>query len=129
MKKVTKPKIAAASPDWRADVAERMRALILEADPKMEVEQKWRKPSNGMVGVPVFSHDGIVCTLETYKEYIKVTFSYGAGLPDPKGLFNAPFGGATRRAIDIRQGDAVNAAAFKALVKAAVARNLAAKKR
>jgi hypothetical protein len=114
--------------DWRAEARDRMRELILDADPQMVVEQKWRKPSNNMVGVPVFSHDGLVCTLETYKDYVKLTFAYGGSLPDPKGLFTAGFGG-TRRAIDIREGEALNAAAFQGLVKAAVARNTAAKAR
>ncbi len=125
MKKMGTTKTQAAS-DWRVGAADRVRALILDADPQTVVEQKWRKPSNGMKGVPVFSHDGIICTLETYKEYVKVTFARGAALPDPKALFNAPFTGATRRAIDIRQGDTLNAAAFKALVKAAVKANTAA---
>ena len=121
MKKTTKP--AAASEDWRKETLGRMRALILDADPKMIEEQKWKKPSNGMVGVPVWSHDGIVCTGETYKQYVKLTFAQGASLPDPKRLFNASLEGGTRRAIDIHEGDKVDDRAFKALVKAAVAAN------
>jgi hypothetical protein len=108
---------------WREETLARMRALILEADPEMIEEQKWKKPSNGMVGVPVWSHDGIVCTGETYKQAVKLTFAQGASLPDPSHLFNASLDGGTRRAIDIHEGETVNARAFKALVKAAVAGN------
>ena len=118
-------KPAASATDWRAQALAKMRALIFEADPQMVEERKWRKPSNGMVGVPVWSHDGIVCTGETYKDYVKLTFMYGASLPDPAGLFNAGFGGGTRRALDIAEGAKINERAFKALVKAAVARNQA----
>lgn len=100
-----------------------MRALILEADPEMIEERKWRKPSNAMAGVPVWSHNGIVCTGETYKSVVKLTFARGAGLPDPSRLFNSSLEGSTRRAIDIHQGETVEASAFKALVKAAVAQN------
>lgn len=114
--------------DWREAALERMRTLIFEADPKMIEERKWKKASNKMAGVPVWSHDGIVCTGESYKEYIKLTFAKGAALPDPSGLFNAPFTGATRRAINISEGESVNARAFKALVKAAVALNAAPKR-
>ena len=124
MKKATKPRTV-KSVDWRAAALDTMRRLIVEADPKVVEEQKWRKPSNGMRGVPVWSHDGILCTGETYKEYIKLTFAHGASLPDPSGLFNSGFGGGTRRAIDIREGEKVDARAFKALVKAAAARNTA----
>jgi hypothetical protein len=109
--------------DWRAQTLDRMRALIFEADPEMIEEPKWRKPSNGMKGVPVFSHHGIVCTGETYKNAVKLTFAYGASLPDPSHLFNASLDGGTRRAIDIPEGGQVDARAFKALVKAAVALN------
>lgn len=119
------PKQATAPADWRAELLARMRALIREADPVIIEERKWRKPSNGMVGVPVWSHDGIICTGETYKQYVKLTFAHGASLPDPKGLFNASLEGRTRRAIDIREGDKLDARAFKALVKAAVAHNAA----
>jgi len=100
-----------------------MRSLILEADPEMIEERKWRKPSNGMAGVPVWSHHGIVCTGETYKQVVKLTFAKGASLPDPARLFNSSQEGNTRRAIDIHEGEDVNAAAFKALVKAAVEQN------
>ena len=112
--------------DWRKETLDRMRALILEADPEMIEERKWRKPSNGMAGVPVWSHDGIVCTGESYKQAVKLTFAQGASLPDPSRLFNSSLEGSTRRAIDIHEGENVDARAFKALVKAAVARNVAA---
>ena len=111
--------------DWREETLARMRALILEADPQMIEERKWRKPSNALAGVPVWSHHGIVCTGETYKNVVKLTFAGGAGLPDPKHLFNSSLEGNTRRAIDIREGEKVDADAFKALVKAAVAENRA----
>jgi len=123
----TSRRIPATGTDWRRETLARMRALILAADPGMTEEQKWRKPSNGMAGVPVWSHDGIVCTGETYKQVVKLTFAHGASLPDPSGLFNASLEGNTRRAIDIREGETVSAGAFKALVKAAVARNKAGK--
>jgi hypothetical protein len=113
--------------DWRAETLDRMRTLILEADPAMIEERKWRKPSN-MAGVPVWSHDGIVCTGETYEQAVKLTFMKGASLPDPSRLFNASLEAGTRRAIDIHQGEKVDARAFKALVKAAVALNGAAKR-
>ncbi|MBL0063192.1 MAG: DUF1801 domain-containing protein [bacterium] len=113
--------------DWREETLARMRVLILEADPRMTEERKWKKPSNGMVGVPVWSHNGIVCTGETYKAVVKLTFAHGAKLPDPSQLFNASLEGGTRRAIDIREGEKVDARAFKALVKAAVAFNGASK--
>lgn len=112
-----------ATADWRGETLARVRALIKEADAGVVEEVKWRKPSNAMAGVPVWSHDGMVCTGETYKDYVKLTFAKGAALPDPKGLFNAGFGGGTRRAIDIRQGDRLDEAAFKELVRAAVALN------
>lgn len=127
----TTPKSKAAVRDpggWREETLARMRALILEADPEMIEEQKWKKPSNGMVGVPVWSHDGIVCTGETYTKAVKLTFAKGASLPDPSGLFNASLDGGTRRAIDIHEGETVDARAFKALVKAAVAQNGASAK-
>jgi len=106
-----------------------MRALILEADPEMTEERKWKKPSNAMAGVPVWSHDGIVCTGETYTKVVKLTFAQGASLRDPSRLFNSSLEGNTRRAIDIREGEQVDARAFKALVKAAVLRNAAAKEK
>ena len=116
--------------DWREETLARMRALILEADSEMVEERKWRKPSNAMAGVPVWSHHGIVCTGETYRSAVKLTFAQGASLPDPARLFNASLEGGTRRAIDIHEGEQVDARAFKALVKAAVARNSSpAKKR
>ncbi|WP_435021140.1 DUF1801 domain-containing protein [Tundrisphaera sp. TA3] len=109
--------------DWREATLSRMRALILEADPGMVEEIKWRKPSNGMAGVPTWSHDGIVCTGETYKQAVKLTFARGASLPDPSGLFNSGLDGNARRAIDIREGEQVDAPAFRALIRAAVAHN------
>jgi hypothetical protein len=109
--------------DWRAETLARMRALILEADPEMVEERKWKKPSNAMKGVPVWYHDGIVCTGEKYAKAVKLTFARGASLPDPSHVFNASLEGGTRRAIDIPEGGKVDARAFKALVKAAVAEN------
>src|SRR5258705_8665895 len=100
-----------------------MRALILAADPEMIEERKWRKPSNGMAGVPVWSHNGIVCTGELYTKAVKLTFAQGARIPDPSRLFNSSLEGNTRRAIDIHEGEKVDAGTFKALVKAAVAQN------
>ena len=114
---------AADMEDWRDETLDRMRALILEADPEMIEERKWKKPSNGMTGVPVWSHHGIVCTGETYKKVVNLTFAQGARIPDPSGLFNSSLEGNTRRAIDIQEGEKVDARAFKALVKAAVAHN------
>lgn len=114
--------------DWREETLARMRALILEADPEIIEERKWRKPSNA-AGVPVWSDNGIVCTGETYKKVVKLTFARGASLPDPSRLFNSSLEGNTRRAIDIYEGEKVDAHAFKALVKAAVAANALAKKR
>ncbi len=109
--------------DWREGTLARMRALIREADPEMVEERKWRKPSNAMVGVPVWSHNGIVCTGETYTKVVKLTFARGASIPDPSRLFNSSLEGNTRRAIDIHEGEKIDAGAFKALVKAAVAQN------
>jgi hypothetical protein len=108
---------------WRDDTLARMRALILEADPEIVEEQKWKKPSNGMKGVPVWSHNGMICTGEIYKSAVKLTFAKGASIPDPSHLFNSSLEGNTRRAIDIHEGEKVDARAFKALVKAAVAQN------
>lgn len=113
--------------DWRETTLARMRDLILAADPEMVEERKWKKPSNSM-GVPVWSHAGIVCTGETYKNFVKLTFARGASLSDPSGLFNASLEGNMRRAIVIREGERVEPRAFKALVRAAVAENLRAKK-
>jgi hypothetical protein len=101
---------------WRGETLGRMRALILEADPEMTEEWKW-------MGTPVWSHNGNVCTGETYTKVVKLTFARGAKIPDPSRLFNSSLGGNTRRAIDIREGETVDANAFKALVKAAVALN------
>jgi hypothetical protein len=119
----------AALGDWRGEVLARVRALIRQADPSVVEEVKWRKPSNGMLGVPVWEHDGIICTGETYKSYVKLTFAKGAALDDPSGLFNASLEGNVRRAIDIREGDRIDAAALKALVRAAVALNTAKRRR
>ena len=113
--------------DWRRDTMQRMRTLIEAAVPGVVEEPKWRKPSNP-AGVPVWSHDGMICTGETYKNYVKLTFAQGAALPDPSRLFNAGLGGGTRRAIDIKEGEDVDATAFKALVKAAALHNRRSKK-
>ena len=118
-----------ATTDWRDATLARMRTLILEADPGMIEERKWQKPSNGMLGVPVWSQNGIVCTGEIYKAVVKLTFAQGASVADPSGLFNASLDGNMRRAIDIREGESVDPRAFKALVKAAVAHNGAKVKR
>src|SRR6266480_5601193 len=91
--------------DWRGDTLARVRMLIKQADPEVVEEWKWRKPSNAMLGVPVWEHDGIICTGETYKNAVKMTFAKGASLADPSGLFNASLEGNTRRAIDIHEGD------------------------
>jgi len=117
-----KPASSKKSSDWRGETLSRMRKLIEDADPDIVETVKWRKPSNPD-GVPVWEHDGIVCTGETYKAAVKLTFANGAALPDPKGLFNASLDGNLRRAIDFREGETVNAAAFKALVRAAVKLN------
>lgn len=110
--------------DWRGEALGRMRQLILDADPEVVEEVKWRKPTNPS-GVPVWEHAGLLCTGETYKDKIKLTFAHGAALPDPSGLFNAGLDGGTRRAVDIHQGTLIEETAFKALVGAAVAFNLA----
>ena len=108
--------------DWRGTTLARVRALIERADPEVVEEVKWRKPSNPM-GVPVWSHDGILCTGETYKAKVKLTFAHGAALEDPAGLFNSSLDGNTRRAIDFGEGDSVDEKAFKALIREAVALN------
>jgi hypothetical protein len=113
--------------DWRGAALARMRRLIKEADPDVVEEVKWRKPSNPS-GVPVWSHAGMICTGETYKDKVKLTFAQGAALPDPANLFNASLDGGTRRAIDIREEGAVDEKAFKELFRAAVALNLARRK-
>jgi hypothetical protein len=111
--------------DWRGETLDRMRRLIKEADPDVVEEWKWAKASSP--GTPVWSHDGIICTGETYKSVVKLTFARGASLKDPKRLFNSSLDGNVRRAIDIRKGEQVNAAAFKALVREAIALNGARK--
>lgn len=108
--------------DWRGEALARMRALIRAADPEVVEEVKWRKPTNP-AGVPCWSHAGLVCTGETYRDKIKLTFARGASLPDPARLFNASLDAGTRRAIDVREGEAVDADALSALVCAAVALN------
>jgi hypothetical protein len=108
--------------DWRGELLSRLRALILEADPEMAEERKWRKPSNP-AGVPTWSHDGLICTCETYKNVVKMTFAKGASLANPSGLFNSSLEGNTRRAIDFREGDKPDEEALKALIRAAVALN------
>jgi hypothetical protein len=122
--KKTAPKKAAS--DWRGATIARVRALIEEAAPEATEEAKWKKAANP-AGVPTWSHDGIICTGETYKDKVKLTFAQGAALKDPSKLFNANDTGATRRAIDITEGATLNEKAFKALVKAAVALNSAKK--
>ena len=106
--------------DWRGKMLSRLRALVKEADPQVVEEWKWR-------GVPVWEHDGIICTGETYKAVVKLTFAKGASLPDPAGLFNSSLEGNVRRAIDVREGDAIDEKALKALIRAAVALNTAKK--
>jgi hypothetical protein len=112
--------------DWRGDVLGRVRALIKEADPEVVEEWKWRKPSSP--GTPVWSHSGGICTGETYKNVVKLTFFRGAALKDPSGLFNSSLGGKVRRAIDIHEGDEIDETALKALIQEAVALNLEPKK-
>ena len=107
--------------DWRGETLSRMRELIKEADPDVVEELKWVKPTSP--GTPVWSHDGIICTGETYKAVVKLTFAKGAALEDPATIFNSSLEGNTRRAIDIREGEEVDAGAFKALIRAAVALN------
>ena len=114
--------------DWRGKTLARIRALIKQADPEVVEELKWRKPSN-RAGVPVWYHDGIICTGETYINHVRLTFAKGASLRDPKGLFNASLEGNARRAIDIHEGDQVDAAALKDLIRAAVALNLQGKRK
>ena len=113
---------------WRGEALARMRKLIREADPDIVEEVKWRKPGNPS-GVPVWEHAGILCTGETYKDKVKLTFANGASLEDPSRLFNSSLDGNTRRAIDICEGEEIDGAAFKALVREAVAVNLAKKAR
>ena len=115
--------------DWRGETLARVRSLIKDADPDVVEEVKWRKPSNSMLGVPVWEHDGIICTGETYKEVVKMTFARGAALEDPAGLFNSSLEGNTRRAIDIREGDKIDDKALRALIRAAVALNTSTRSR
>ena len=117
----------AAMGDWRGAALARVRRLIRVADPAVVEEVKWRKPSNP-TGVPVWSHAGIICTGETYKDKVKLTFARGAALEDPAGLFNSGHGGGTRRAIDIHENDSIDEVSFKALIGEAVALNLAYQK-
>jgi hypothetical protein len=113
--------------DWRGETLARVRAVIKQADPDVVEEVKWRKPSNGMLGVPVWEHDGIICTGETYKAVVKLTFAKGAALDDPSGLFNSSLEGNVRRAIDIHEGGKINEKALKALVRAAAELNMSAR--
>jgi hypothetical protein len=108
--------------DWRSDLVDRLRTLIMKADPDMVEEAKWRKASNPD-GVPTFSCDGIICTVETYKDKVKLTFAKGASLDDPHSLFNASMDAGTRRAIDLKDGDALDDGAFVDLIREAVAFN------
>jgi hypothetical protein len=112
---------------WRGATLARIRSLIRQADPEVVEAVKWRKPSNAMLGVPVWEHGGIICTGEVYKDKVKLTFAKGASLKDPAGLFNASLEGNVRRAIDIHEGDRIDAEALQALVRAAVALNAPAR--
>jgi hypothetical protein len=109
--------------DWRGELLTNLRRLINGADPRVVEEVKWRKPSNSMRGVPVWSHNGIICTGETCKDKVKLTFARGASLTDPATLFNSSLGGGTRRAIDLHKEDRIDDDAFTALIKAAIAVN------
>ena len=111
--------------DWRGKTFAKVRAILHAADPEIVEEWKWVKPTSP--GTPVFSHGGIVCTAETYKNVVKMTFAKGAALPDPSGLFNSSLEGNVRRAIDLHQGDTINEAALQDLIRAAVALNLKGK--
>jgi hypothetical protein len=112
--------------DWRRETLARIRTLIHDADPEVVEEMKWKKPSNP-AGVPVWSHAGIICTGETYKNAVKLTFAKGAALADPRGLFNSSLEAGTRRAIDFHEGDKINEKALKALIRAAVTLNTSAR--
>ncbi len=114
--------------DWRGETLARVRKLIRAADPEVIETVKWRKPSNP-AGVPVWEHEGILCTGETYKDKVKLTFAKGAALEDPEGLFNASLEGNTRRAIDITEGEAIDGEALKALVREAIMLNVSKKPR
>jgi len=109
--------------DWRGPVLSRLRAILHKADPGIIEEMKWKRPANPL-GSPIFSHDGIVCNVEAFKNYVKMTFDKGVSLPDPAGLFNAPFTGNVRRAIDFREGDKINEKALIVLIRDAVALNI-----
>lgn len=109
--------------DWRGKTLNRLRILIKQADPEVVEAVKWRKPSNAMLGVPVWEHAGIICTGETYKDKVKLTFARGAALKDASGLFNSSLDGNTRRAIDLREGETIDEKALKALIRAAVSLN------
>ena len=111
--------------DWRGETLAHVRRLIHDADPQVVEEWKWEKPKSP--GVPIWSHDGIICTGEVYKEVVKLTFARGAALTDPKGLFNSSLEGNLRRAIDMREGERLNETAFKALIRAAAAANVEAR--
>jgi len=115
--------------DWRDEVLSRIRRLIEEAVPDVVEEVKWRKPSNSMAGVPVWSREGMICTGETYKDKVKLTFAKGASLDDPAVLFNAGLAGNARRAIDIREGDRIDERAFQSLVRAAAVLNASSGRR
>jgi hypothetical protein len=115
--------------DWRGETLARLRNLIKTTDPDVLEELKWIKPSNSMSGTPVWSHEGIICTGETYKSIVKTTFAKGAFIEDPSHLFNASLDGGTRRAIDFHEGDKIDEEAFKALILAAVALNMSTAKR
>lgn len=125
--KASKRPVKAAG-DWRGDVLRHVRNLIMQADAAITEEVKWRKPSNP-AGVPVWSRDGMICTGETYKGVVKLTFAKGASLPDPAKLFNASLEGNMRRAIDIREADKLDEGAFKNLIRSAVALNRSGKKK
>lgn len=113
--------------DWRGETLARVRQLIHDSDPEIQEEWKWAKPKSA--GTPVWSHDGIVCTGESYRQVVKLTFARGASLPDPQKLFNSSLEGNTRRAIDIREAEKLNEAAFKELIRSAVAANSAVRAR
>lgn len=113
--------------DWRGETLARVRQLIHDSDPEIQEEWKWAKPKSA--GTPVWSHDGIVCTGESYRQVVKLTFARGASLPDPQKLFNSSLEGNTRRAIDIREAERLNEAAFKELIRSAVAANSAVRAR
>ncbi len=123
----TKSKMKDGIHDWRIKTLANVRQMIKEADPGVTEEQKWRRPSNPD-GIPVWLHDGIICTGETYKEHVKLTFAKGASLKDPTKLFNGSMGGNTTRAIDIHQGDRIDETAFRNLIREAVAFNMSGKK-